>query len=981
MTLLWVGCQWLLSFKKMESISSPEIFNSSPYIPDFLNISQNRNKFIEFGLQDGVINGSAIFNIYAVDIDDCQDFLKTKQMVANFFGRAIGGFHLSYMNSCNEQIIITDQNQWDKAKSKTKSFRLFLIQITINLPTGIPKRIFDDKEWGNSSFDYPSNFTTDDSMVNIIKELGFDDDVILQCESFIDKYEKSLNNSSTNFRFTRNEAYAILLYTYESPNREESPYYRFNAAIRNNDKEEQKKWFKFYFYFCNGIHRLPSYGDKVYRGLSVSNINSYEKGKEMMWGGITSASIKEQNAINFSTLSKSYLPNNERIVCCLENGGGKLLPISFFPNEQEVIILPNSKWIVSQLIRSDPTYCFMEPFYTQSLLLSSCIQFDSQIENSLMKLMESLRIGTLYNMDNLFDICLKAKHPLSYILKLISIYYHDYDLRKSDNDISLEIGELLSDHDEYWNNLNNLPFSSRKSLLVLWFNIFTKPISKSMNYQLYNITSLIISGFSKPSSDQISQLKILSNEFSFASYLLSQLDDNKENRLSLKKDSGKKGNIFSQYDLLKLEDIEKNIDELQIIAERGHSIACFLLFCFYRNTKNAKLQSFTKSLNWLNLYNSNINWKRMDTLKKEELKKFQEKELLEFEKNQKDLSLVSIIYLCKKYGFGCEPLSQELLVEYINEKLKKYINNQDLLFELGQLKMEQDLNELVEEGLKNLNESSKFGSISAKIALMNYYISINDQKSIDICNELVKLENVDGLEQMSKWYRDGYLTISKNIDLQEALTKMAMKIGSIGEESLLSYKKSKHKFVKKWMQKKEIIEIPKNDEKNIFIIDKVNEKTIDVTTKHIIDERYFNDLFIKYIQSQNLSDNEYEKYIESNMKLIECHKNGIGCKKNENIAMDRLLQFSKRLLKMENEKYKKKGYLLLYDYIEYYNSQKHRNFRKIYNEIDLLISCKKNGIGCKVDEKTVTTLTILKNACIDQLDKINSDNNNNNNKY
>lgn len=138
------------------------------------------------------------------------------------------------------------------------------------------------------------------------------DNIIKECTEKVNKLEKDENLKL--LKMTRDEAYAILAYTYEAiPNREESPYRVLNQALLDHDMDKLKTLRGFILNLLSALRKLrPEDSDCLYRGIDgkwlKGDAGNFVAGNAYTFTPFTSTSIDEKAAMKFIDRNDVYLP-------------------------------------------------------------------------------------------------------------------------------------------------------------------------------------------------------------------------------------------------------------------------------------------------------------------------------------------------------------------------------------------------------------------------------------------------------------------------------------------------------------------------------------------------------------------------------------------------------------------------------------------------------------------------------------------------
>ena len=175
--------------------------------------------------------------------------------------------------------------------------------------------------------------------------------------------DKSMKSSST---LTFDEILAIVSYTFDigalGP-REDNLYFKLNQSLRKRNGNELIIWRDYIYYLLSALDKVPKYSGHVTRGIDIElPKEKYSKNKNVVWNAFSSCSKKEE-------VAKSFLKNTGSLFVLDIENGCLISEYSSIPNEDEVLILPNSEWIVTLTMSQfdPPLYHLKQKETTQPL--------------------------------------------------------------------------------------------------------------------------------------------------------------------------------------------------------------------------------------------------------------------------------------------------------------------------------------------------------------------------------------------------------------------------------------------------------------------------------------------------------------------------------------------------------------------------------------------------------------------------------------
>lgn len=163
------------------------------------------------------------------------------------------------------------------------------------------------------------------------------------------------NCNSSKEDLTEDEAASIFLYTTEWQPRDQCLYVALNSVLRSKNRNKLiAPWLPYMKLLLTAVFKLPSCSMTVWRGVRRDLRKEYEVGKTYTWWGFSSC-----------TESLSVLKSNiffgqegQRTMFSIECfNGKKIRGYSSFENEDEILLLPGSQFLVKghlQPSKTDP---------------------------------------------------------------------------------------------------------------------------------------------------------------------------------------------------------------------------------------------------------------------------------------------------------------------------------------------------------------------------------------------------------------------------------------------------------------------------------------------------------------------------------------------------------------------------------------------------------------------------------------------------
>lgn len=169
------------------------------------------------------------------------------------------------------------------------------------------------------------------------------------------------------------ESAAIMLYTLEWVPKQKSFYFILNNALRAENRQRLKPWFRYLKLVVTALAKLPSARRCVYRGVKADLHQAYPKGKICIWWGFSSCTTTLEVLKSEDFLGKK----GNRTMFTIECDTGKdIRNHSIFPSEEEVL-LPAARQFrvvssfdsgnnlhIIQLKEIEPPFPLLEPIPT-----------------------------------------------------------------------------------------------------------------------------------------------------------------------------------------------------------------------------------------------------------------------------------------------------------------------------------------------------------------------------------------------------------------------------------------------------------------------------------------------------------------------------------------------------------------------------------------------------------------------------------------
>lgn len=162
------------------------------------------------------------------------------------------------------------------------------------------------------------------------------------------QYAEDNCNKSGRYGLTNNESAAIYLYTIQwNEGTYESLYYILNVTLRSGIYSKIQLWFPYLKLFSTALNKLPSIKKDLWRNIQGYLIDDYYRNKQFYWSNVISCSS------NIDKIFDNFWNSNGKNTLFQINAynGKNICDYSRFQNEDEVIILPGTKFsVIDQFI-------------------------------------------------------------------------------------------------------------------------------------------------------------------------------------------------------------------------------------------------------------------------------------------------------------------------------------------------------------------------------------------------------------------------------------------------------------------------------------------------------------------------------------------------------------------------------------------------------------------------------------------------------
>jgi len=178
------------------------------------------------------------------------------------------------------------------------------------------------------------------------------DNIKQSFKKLIENHFEKITDVINFYGLDTNEALTIIYYTVDAQHdgiketREKSVYKELNNALAMRDSNRLEKWKPYLFYLIRGLSKLPSESCTVYRGLDVQltqKTERYHVGNTVIWPAFTSTSTSSSILSSFANTKGTWASMD--IV-----EGKDISKLSIYPQESELLLLPNSEFRVEEIL-------------------------------------------------------------------------------------------------------------------------------------------------------------------------------------------------------------------------------------------------------------------------------------------------------------------------------------------------------------------------------------------------------------------------------------------------------------------------------------------------------------------------------------------------------------------------------------------------------------------------------------------------------
>jgi len=187
------------------------------------------------------------------------------------------------------------------------------------------------------------------------------DDIILDLEMKVREFRSAPSTASGLASvLDDDELGSILAYTHDllMDQRAGNLYWELNLDLKLRDAELRvdmmQRWGAQMHYMMRGLKKIPSYQGTAFRGIDTCEAAAeYTTGRPIQWGSWTSVSADDG-------LPKKLAGRTGVVFKISLFSGKRLDEISFFPQEGEIVLSPDSRFIVTRSAYSEDGFTFVD---------------------------------------------------------------------------------------------------------------------------------------------------------------------------------------------------------------------------------------------------------------------------------------------------------------------------------------------------------------------------------------------------------------------------------------------------------------------------------------------------------------------------------------------------------------------------------------------------------------------------------------------
>eukprot|EP00961_Rhodomonas_salina_P178231 2403997-Rhodomonas_salina.1 len=192
------------------------------------------------------------------------------------------------------------------------------------------------------------------------------DELICKMERYIKRQlgTHRLKTAMDTYRLTELEAESVLWYTTDirllDPHEKEerNVFYEYNRALRKRSPDQIQRWCDFSWFLVNALRKLPPVRAKVYRGVPervLALSKNYVKDRNVVWISFTSTTLDRDGTMTSFGEGGTFV-HIEAV------DARDISELSMLPKEQELLLMPNARFRVQNVMNAEDAAKFTEAF-------------------------------------------------------------------------------------------------------------------------------------------------------------------------------------------------------------------------------------------------------------------------------------------------------------------------------------------------------------------------------------------------------------------------------------------------------------------------------------------------------------------------------------------------------------------------------------------------------------------------------------------
>ena len=185
---------------------------------------------------------------------------------------------------------------------------------------------------------------------------------------------------------TKDEAAAIMLYTMSWEPYEQCLFPILNGILQSKSRTKLKPWFLYLKLLFVALDRLPAIANQsLFRGVKRDLSDEYKLGQPVIWWGFSSCTISE----DITEREEFCGGTGKRTMFIIDcNSGKNIRNYSYYPDEDEVVILPATQFEVVDRREEEPGFLKIYLKETNTLFqlrapLPNCVSYSKKTSDNM----------------------------------------------------------------------------------------------------------------------------------------------------------------------------------------------------------------------------------------------------------------------------------------------------------------------------------------------------------------------------------------------------------------------------------------------------------------------------------------------------------------------------------------------------------------------------------------------------------------------